>query len=140
MQSQGITLGGNATSFATTMVTIAGITKLPLLKKTRPTIDMSDLNSPNNWEEFEISKLKRGSELEFEYNTNESRMDALDTIFDAEAVYYFKITCPGFTKSIWFTGLMIEHDAGEGAVDAKVTGKFKIKTTSKVYWQASAPS
>lgn len=140
MQSMGITLGANATSFATTMVAIAGLTKLPYPTKKRNTVDMTDLSSPNNWEELEFSLLKRGSELEFEYNAKEARIDAIETIFDAEVVYYFKITAPGFTKNVWFTGLMTEHTPGEATVDGKVMGKFKIVTTGKVYFQTSAPS
>lgn len=140
MQSQGIALKSNPTSYATTMVAIAGITKLPLPKNTQTTIDMSALDSPNNWEEIEISLLKRGEELEFEYNTKEARIEAIETIRATEAVNYYQITLPGFTKSFWFQGLMLSHDPGEGGIDAKVTGKFKIKTTAKIYFQATAPS
>jgi hypothetical protein len=140
MQSQGITLKSNPTSFATTMVAIAGITKLPLPKVTHGTIDMSALDSPNNWEEIEISLLKRTGELEFEYNTKEARIEAIETINATEAVNYYQVVFPGFTKSWWFAGLMLEHDSGEASVDAKVTGKFKIKITGKPYFQATAPS
>ena len=140
MQSQGITLKSNPTSFATTMVAIAGITKLPLPKATLNTIDMSALDSANNWEEIEISLLKRTDELEFEYNTKEARIEAIETILATEAINYYQITLPGFTKSFWFAGLMLSHDPGEGAVDAKVTGKFKVKISGKPYFQATAPS
>lgn len=140
MQSQGITLGSNATSFATTMVAIAGLTKIPFPTKKRATIDMTDLSSPNNWEELELSLLKRGDELEFEYNTKEARIEAIETIFETAAVNYYKVTLPGFTKSWWFAGLMTEHNSGEGTVDGKVMGKFKIKTTGIPTFSASAPS
>jgi len=140
MQSQGITLGSNATSYATTMVAIAGLTKIPFPTKKHNTIDMTDLSSPDNWEEVEISLLKRGDELEFEYNTKEARIEAIETIIDSEIVNYFKVTLPGFTKSWWFKGYMTEHNSGEGTVDGKVTGKFKIKLTGKPSFQAAAPS
>lgn len=140
MQSQGVTLGSNATSYATTMVAIAGLTKIPMPTRKLATIDMSDLSSPNNWEEFEVSKLKRGDELEFEYNMKEARIEAIETIIDTEAINYYKVTLPGFTKSWWFTGLMTEHNSGEATVDGKIVGKFKIKLSAKPYFQASAPS
>lgn len=140
MQSQGITLGSNATSYATTMVAIAGLTKIPFPTRKLGTIDMSDLSSPDSWEEFEVSKLKRGDELEFEYNTKEARIEAIETIMATEAVNYFKITLPGFTKSWWFAGYVIEHNSGEAGVDAKVVGKFKVKLSGKPYFQATAPS
>ena len=141
MQSQGITLKSNATSFATTMVAIAGITKLPLPQRTLETIDMTAPDSPNNWEEIEVALLKRGGELEFEYNTKEARIEAIETIQATEALVYFQIVCPGFTKSFWFAGYLIDHMPGEGAVGSqKVTGKFKVRTTGKIYFQASAPS
>ncbi len=141
MQSQGITLGSNATSFATTMVAIAGLTKLPLPQRTLEIIDMSALDSPDNWEELELALLKRGGEMEFEYNTKESRIEAIETIQTTEALAYFKITLPGFTKSFWFKGYIIDHMPGEGNLGSqKVTGKFKIRTTGKISFQATAPS
>ena len=140
MQSQGITLGSNSTSYATAMVSIAGLTKLPFPTKKLTTYDMTDLSSPDNWEELELSILKRGGELEFEYNTKEARIEALEVIYATEAINYYKITLPGFTKSIWFKGLMTEHMFGEAGIDAKVVGKFKITTTGKIWFQATAPS
>lgn len=141
MQSQGITLGSNATSFATTMVNLAGLTKLPLPQRTLEIVDMSALDSPDNWEEIEVALLKRGGELEFEYNTKEARIEAIETIQATEALAYFKITLPGFTKSFWFKGYIIDHMPGEGNVGSqKLTGKFKIRTTGKISFQATAPS
>lgn len=140
MQSQGIKLLSNATSWATAFVEIAGITKLPFPKKTRGTIDMSDLNSPDDYEEVELSKLKRSGELEFEYNQKQARHEAVDALMADEAVQYFKVTVPGFTKSFWFTGFVLENDPGEGAVDQKVSGKFKVKPTGKLYFQTAAPT
>jgi hypothetical protein len=140
MQSQGITLGSNATSFATAMVQITGLTKIPFPTRKLNTVDMTDLSSLDNWEELELSLLKRGGELEFEYNTTQARLEAIDVIILSEVINYYKITIPGTTKSIWFKGLMTEHMPGEASLDAKVVGKFKITTTGKISFQAAAPT
>jgi hypothetical protein len=140
MQSQGIVLASNPTSWATTFVALTGLSKLPLPKTTLTTIDFSSLDSPNDWEEFELSLLRRGDELEFEYNVTSLRIDAIETILLTRAVNYYKVTIPGFTKFFWFTGVMTAHDPGEGAVDAKVVGKFKIKTTGRILFQTATPT
>ena len=140
MQSQGIKLLSNPTSWATAFVELAGITKLPFPKKSRGQIDMTDLNSPDDYEEIELSKLKRHKDLEFEYNTSQTRQEAVDALMADETKQYFKVTVPGYTKSFWFQGYVIDHDPGEGQVDQKVTGKFIVKPTGKLYFQTAAPT
>jgi hypothetical protein len=139
MQTQGITLGSNNTSYATAYVTLAKITKIEFPKSERTTIDMSALDSPNNFEEIELSKLKRGTDLDFEYNSTEATMAALKTLHELDTVSYFKLYYGG-TKFFWWTGYVTKVNYGSGAVDTKVTGNFTVRTTGQVYHQTAAPS
>jgi len=140
MQSQNAVLSSNSTGFSGTWVAIAGLTKLPFPKKKRNTIDMTDLSAPGNFEQLEVSLLRRNQELEFEYNTNASRLDAMDLLVETDVPQYFKITHPALTKTIWFTGLVTDHDPGDNQVDQKVSGKLKIMPTGQIYIQTTAPS
>lgn len=139
MQTQGITLGSNNTSYATAFVNLAKLTKMQFPKSERAILDMSALDSPNNFEEIELSLLKRGSDLDFEYNSTEATMGAIRTLHELATVSYFKINY-GDTKFFWFQGYVSKVDYGSGAVDQKVTGTFTIRTTGPVYHQTAAPS
>lgn len=141
MQSMGIAFATNSTSWATAFVALAGLTKLPFPGRVREWIDMTALDSADNWEEGEKALLRRGMELEFEYNTSSARMEAIDTLVELATNEYCKITIPGETKFFWFRGAFLEHTPGEGSVGTqKVTGKFKVKTVGKIYFQTAAPT
>jgi hypothetical protein len=139
MQTQGITIGSNNTSFATAYVNLAKLTSMSFPKSERAVLDMSALDSPNNWEEIELSKLQRGTDLEYEYNVSEANVAALKTLHELATVSYWKIDYGG-TKFFWFTGWVTKVDYGSGGVDEKVSGSFSIRTTGPVYHQTAAPS
>jgi hypothetical protein len=139
MQGQGTTIGHNPTSWATAYVDLAKLTRIPFPATERAWIDMSALDSPDNWEEGEIALLKRGVELEHEYNSTEATMAAVQTLVELEAISYFKVDYGG-TKFFWYTGYVLKHNPGEAALDSKVSGRFTIRTTGPVYHQTAAPT
>jgi hypothetical protein len=139
MQSQGITIGHNPTSWATAYVNLAKLTKLPFPDIERGWIDMSALDSPNDHEEGEPSLLKRGTEMEFEFNTTEATITAIIALVELEGISYFKIDYGG-TKFFWFTGWVLKMKPGEAALESKVSGRFTIRRTGPIYHQTAAPT
>ncbi len=141
MQSQGIVFETNSTGWAGTWVPIASLTKLPFPKKSRGYVDMSALDSPDNYEEGEKEILRRTSEMDFEYNTKDANIDAIDALVEADGNEFCRITIPGVTKKYWFKLAFLEHDPGDAQVGTpKITGKFKGKISGKIYRASSAPS
>lgn len=105
----------------------AEITSIQPPSRSRETIDVTHLNSPDKYKEF-IAGLAEGGDASLGVNFVPAATDAFSTAFEAEAGQ-FEITFPNGVK-MQFAGIVTGYEIGEVTND-KMSATFTVKSTGK---------
>lgn len=98
---------------------------------TRDTIDVTHLNSDDQFKEF-IGSLAEAGEAQLTLNYIPSASDALMTAFTTDhGAGEFQIIFPKRDFSMTFDGIVTGYEPGEIVVDDKLTASMTIKASGK---------
>lgn len=103
--------------------------------KTRETIDVTHMASPDGYREH-MSSLRDGGTATLTFNYTEAGFIILNTIFHSDDVETFRITYPDGATEV-FTGLITEAPINDIAIDDKIGMAATIKVTGKPAFTAA---
>ncbi|RZJ44971.1 MAG: hypothetical protein EON87_08645 [Brevundimonas sp.] len=124
------------TTLPSTYGTIGELVAVTPPSKTRDTIDVTHMASPDGYREF-IAALRDGGEASLTFNYTKAGFTVLTTIFDSDALKTFRITLPDASTFV-FDGLLTEAPLDNVEVDGKVAMSATIKVSGKPVFTAGA--
>lgn len=110
-------------------VYVAEVTNITPPSLSRDTIEVTNLESPDQFKEY-IASLADGGEATITINYIPAVSDALMTSFLAP-VDTFRILFPSGTVALDFSGIVTGYEIGDVVADDKLSATFTVKATGK---------
>lgn len=120
-----------------TYVPVAEVASITPPGWTRETIDVTNLESPDETREY-IASLADAGEATITVNFLPSLTDKLLTAFTAKSGE-FRVLLPGGTIGLDFDGIVTGYEIGDLVADDKMSATFTVKPTGKPVFTSVTP-